>query len=50
MVFDFLGTVFLLLVLHPAPQALGMFFGLSLIDDLPAQSVMGLLRGDVINA
>ena len=50
MVFDFLGWVFLLLVLLAAPQALGIFFDLSLIDDLPPQPVVGLLRGDVINA
>ena len=50
MVFEFLRVVFLLLVLLPAPEALGKFFCLSLIHDLPAQPVVGLLRGDVINA
>ena len=34
----------------PAPEALGKFVGPSLIHDLPPQPVMGLLRGDVINA
>ena len=50
MMLDFLQAVFLLLVLLPAPEALGMFFGPALIHDLPPQPVMGLLRGDVINA
>ena len=50
MVYDFLGAVFLLLVLLPAPEALGKFVGPSLLHDLPAQAVVGLLRGDVINA
>jgi len=41
---------FLLLVFYPAPAALGEFLGASLLDDDLPQAVMGLLRGDVVDA
>ena len=46
----FLLVGFLLLIFHPAPAALGKFVGASLLDDGLPLAVMGLLRGDVIDA
>jgi len=40
----------LLLVCFPAPAALGKFFGASLIDDDLPLAVVGLLRGDTVDA
>jgi len=40
----------LLLVFFPAPAALGKFLTASLLDDVRPQAVMGLLRGDVVDA
>ncbi len=41
---------FLLLIFFPAPAALGKFFSSPLLDDPGPLTVMGLLRGDVVNA
>ena len=41
---------FLLLVFDTAPAALSQFPALSLGDDLRSQALMGLLRGDVVDA
>ena len=41
---------FLLLVFFPAPAALGKFLYASLLDDAWPLAVMGLLRGDVVDA
>ena len=41
---------FLLLVLLPAPAALGEFFESSLFDDFLTQALVSLLRGDVVDA
>ena len=46
----FSGAGFLLLVFFPAPAALGKFLYASLLDDAWPQAVMGLLRGDVVDA
>jgi hypothetical protein len=50
MVIGFLCAGFLLLIFFPAPAALGKFLGASLIDDDLPPAVMGLLRGDVVDA
>ncbi len=39
-----------ILVFFPAPAALGKFFGASLFDNDRPQAVMGLLRGDGVDA
>src|ERR1039457_7705047 len=41
---------FLHLIFFPAPAALGKFLDASLLDDARPQAVMGLLRGDVVDA
>ena len=41
---------FLLLVFDAAPAALRQFLALPLGDDLRSQALVGLLRGDVVNA
>jgi len=46
----FLLAGFLILVFFPAPAALGKFLDASLHDDARSQAVMGLLRGDVVDA
>ena len=46
----FLWAGFLLLIFFPAPVALGKFFSSSLLDDVGPLAVMGLLRGDVVDA
>ena len=38
------------MVFFPAPAALGKFLYASLLDDAGPQAVMGLLRGDVVDA
>ena len=38
------------MVFFPAPAALGKFLDASLFDDVRPQAVMGLLRGDVVDA
>ena len=50
MVVGFSWAGFLLLVFFPAPAALGKFLDASLLDDAWPQAVMGLLRGDVVDA
>ena len=50
MVVGFLCAGFLLLIFFPAAAALGKFFGVTLIDDDLPLAVMGLLRGDVVDA
>ena len=46
----FLGAGFLLFVFDSAPAALSQFPALSLGDDLRSQALMGLLRGNVVDA
>jgi len=46
----FLWAGFLLLIFFPAPAALGKFFGSPLLDEVGPLAVMGLLRGDVVDA
>ena len=41
---------FLLLIFDSAPAALSQFFALSLCYDLRSQALVGLLRGDVVDA
>ena len=50
MVVGFSCAGFLLLVFFPAPAALGKIFDASFLDDAWPQAVMGLLRGDVVDA
>jgi hypothetical protein len=51
LLFDYFSRAgFLLLVFFPAPAALGQFLYASLFDDAWPQAVMGLLRGDVVDA
>jgi len=46
----FVGRFFGFLIFHPAPAALSEFLGASLLDDDLPLAVMGLLRGDVVDA
>jgi hypothetical protein len=46
----FLFAGFLFLVFCSAPAALSKFLAVSLIDDFLPQALVGLLRGDVVDA